>query len=133
MATEGYEKAYSDALDALYRRGKKVGKQARSHDGLRYRRIDHVPLGDRGILIEAWGESLADEIIREQHEFVGRGCRECDRLWERYYDMLKRYLVIFHQKRQEKPQDSSLVGRAMDIRNRERKAVLDHTATHQLH
>jgi hypothetical protein len=55
MANEGYEKAYGDALEILYLRGKKVGKLARSQDGFRYRQIDHVPLGDREILIEAWG------------------------------------------------------------------------------
>jgi hypothetical protein len=131
MGNERFEKAYKDALGALYLRGKEVGKPACSHDGLRYCQIDHVPLGDREVLIEAWGERLADEIIREQHDLVERGCRECDRLWEMYADTLKRYLAIFHQKRQENQQDSGLVRRAIDIRNRERKAVLDHTATHQ--
>ena len=131
MANEGYKTAYSEALAVLYRRGKKIGKPVCSHDGFRYCQIDDVPLRDRDILIEAWGDSLADEIIREQHELDGPGCRECDRLWEKYADTLKRYLTIFHQKRQENQQDSGLVLRAMDIRNRERKAVLDHTAKHQ--
>ena len=131
MANEGYEKAYRDALEILYLRGKKVGKPARSQDGLRYRQIDHVPLGDREILIEAWGESLADEIIREQHD--GRRCRECDRLWGRYADMLKRYLSIFHGRSGSETGFDPLVRRAVDIRNRARQAVLDHTSTHQLY
>jgi len=132
MANEGYEKAYRDALEILYLRGKKVGKLARSQDGLRYRQIDHVPLGDREILIEAWGESLADEIIRERND-PDRRCRECDRLLGRYADMLKRYLTIFQGRSGSETGFDLLVRRAVDIRNRARKAVLDHTATHQLY
>ena len=131
MADEGYERAYRDALAVLYLRGKVIGKSAYSKDGIRCCDIDRTPLTDREILKEAWGEGLANEIIGERNGLVAEGCRECERLWERYADMMSRYLAII---RQEPPRGAGidqLSRRVMDIRDSARKAVLDHIGGHR--
>jgi len=131
MANEGYERAYRDALDVLQLRGKIVGKPAYSQDGLRYCRIDQVALGERDILEDAWGESLADEIIGELNGSFAHGCRECDRLLEKYADMMKRHVALVHSRKSLAQAGSDPMGRrVMEIRDRARQAVLDHTATH---
>ena len=61
-----FEKIYREARAVLHRRGKAVGSPTTGHDGLRYCRIDGTPLTDCEVLKEAWGENLADEILRER-------------------------------------------------------------------
>ena len=66
-----YEKAYFDAREVLHFRGKKVARPNLGEDGLRYCPVDGSPLTDRGVFKEAWGETLADEILRERVERAG--------------------------------------------------------------
>jgi hypothetical protein len=139
MANESFERAYRDALDVLYRRGKKIGKPHYRQDGLRYCLIDQIPLGDRDVLKEAWGEKLAAEIFLERNDSPESGCSECDRLWETYADLMNRYLVIV--RREQNPENRQISGanggfsplyeRAIDSRVIARKAVLNHIATHE--
>jgi hypothetical protein len=97
--TDGYEKAYRDAREALFLRGKKVGGPRYTDDGLRYCPVDGFSYTDRDILRDAWGDSLADEILRGlgQNNAFPRHCAECDRLWESYTEATKRYSAIFRQ------------------------------------
>ena len=66
MKNGEYEKAYSEARAVLYRRGKRLEKPTLGDDGARYCRVDGLPLTDRELLQEAWGESLANEILYER-------------------------------------------------------------------
>ena len=50
MGNEAYEKAYCDAREALYNRGKNVGGPQRAV-GVRYCPVDGLPLSDRELLI----------------------------------------------------------------------------------
>ncbi len=68
MHNEEYEMAYKEAREALYRRGKRVGGPLFGPGCIRHCSIDGFPLSDRDLLKEAWGESLADEIIAELRE-----------------------------------------------------------------
>ena len=66
MKNGEYEKAYQEARAVLYRRGKRLEKPTLGDDGKRYCRVDGEPLTDRDLLREAWGESLANEILYER-------------------------------------------------------------------
>lgn len=66
MKNGEYERAYSEARAVLYRRGKRLEKPTFGDDGVRYCRVDGIPLTDRELLQEAWGESLASEILFER-------------------------------------------------------------------
>src|SRR5213593_1458928 len=74
--TEVYEKTYRDAREVLFLRGKRVGGPAFGDDGLRYCPVDGFSCTDREILREAWGDSLADEILGEleQHKALPNHC-----------------------------------------------------------
>ena len=65
MRSEVYEKAYCDAREALYNRGKKVGSPLLGPDYIRHCAVDGLLLNDRDVLKEAWDERLADEILVE--------------------------------------------------------------------
>jgi hypothetical protein len=86
MRNQEYEDSYSNAREVLYTRGKKIGGPLRGQDGLRYCPVDGFLLTDRDLLKEAWGESLADEILAElaQSDSLPRCCPEGNRLWEQY-------------------------------------------------
>lgn len=93
-----YEKAYLDAREVLYFRGKKVAKPTFGEDGFRYCPVDGFPLTDRGVFEEAWGDQLADEILRELAEsdsFNNKCCSECDRIWLRFTDATHYYVDAF--------------------------------------
>ena len=62
MRHEEYEKAYSEAREVLYHRGRQVGAPRLGADSIRHCTVDGLLLNDRGVLKEAWGERLADEI-----------------------------------------------------------------------
>src|SRR5258708_17488940 len=62
MRNEEYEKAYSEAREVLYNRGSQVGVPRLGADSIRHCTVDGLLLNDRGVLKEAWGERLADEI-----------------------------------------------------------------------
>src|SRR5216684_1742049 len=51
MRNEAYEKAYCDAREVLYNRGKKVGGPQRAVD-VRYCPVDGLPLTDRELLMD---------------------------------------------------------------------------------
>jgi hypothetical protein len=66
MKNDAYEEAYNEAREVLHRRGKIVERPTLSDDGARFCRVDGLPLTDRELFKEAWGEGLAEEILREQ-------------------------------------------------------------------
>ena len=141
MRSDDYEKAYRDAREVLYLRGKKIGRQIYSQDGLRYCLVGGLPLTDREVFKEAWSEATADEILHDLAECISpysHGCRECDKLWEKYELATAGYLEIFtiHRTAADK-QDStalaerhSLLDRAAEMRRAARKSVRDHRAAH---
>jgi hypothetical protein len=94
-----YEKAYRDARDVLYLRGKKLGKPSYADGGLRYCPVDGFSLTDRDVLKEAWGDALADELLHDLAECdsLPRSCPDCDRLWQDYDDATNRYVNAFRQ------------------------------------
>jgi hypothetical protein len=66
MKKDAYEHAYSEARAVLHRRGKIVETPTVGSDGIRSCRVNGLPLTDRELFKEAWGERLADEILQEQ-------------------------------------------------------------------
>ena len=141
MKSDNYEKAYRDAREALYLRGKKVGRQIYGQDGLRYCLVGGLPLTDREVFKEAWGEATADVILHDLAACISQyshGCRECDKRWEKYELATAGYLEIFTtQRTAADKQDStalaecrSLLDRAAEMRRAARKSVRDHRAAH---
>jgi hypothetical protein len=65
-----YERAYSEARAVLHRRGKRVESPVIGDGGLRTCRVDGLPLTDRELLREAWGDCLAAEILLERDSGV---------------------------------------------------------------
>jgi hypothetical protein len=63
MNSEEYEQAYREAREALYRRGKRVGRPAPGREGLRVCNVNSTPLTDRELFTEAWGRALAEDIL----------------------------------------------------------------------
>ena len=89
MKNRAYEKAYWDARDTLYRRGKQIGKPTPGQDGIRRCKVNGIAFTDRELFLEAWGEALAQEIIREEE------CDELSRLWHEYSNVTANYMKIF--------------------------------------
>jgi hypothetical protein len=67
MENDVYEQAYSEARAVLHRRGKTVESPSFGSDGIRYCRVNGLPLTDREVFKDAWGERLAEEILRERN------------------------------------------------------------------
>ena len=141
MRSDDYEKAYREAREALYLRGKKIGSQIYGQDGLRCCLVGGVPLTDWEVFKEAWSETIADEILHDLVECISpysHACRECDKLWEKYELATAGYLEIFTiQQVAMNKQDStalaerrSLLDRAAEMRRAARKSVRDHGAAH---
>src|SRR5712692_7295570 len=130
MRNDAYEKAYCDAREVLYNRGKKVGGPQRAV-GVRYCPVDGLPLTDRELLLEAWGADLADEILREWAETDSLNCPDCDRLWQQYLTAAKDYVQILRQ--QQVPaivEESIALANAAKRRHNTRQCVRDHAARH---
>jgi hypothetical protein len=66
MKNDGYEQAYYEARAVLHRRGKILERPTYGSDGIRFCRVDGLPLTDRELLKDAWGEGLAEEILHER-------------------------------------------------------------------
>jgi hypothetical protein len=66
MKHDAYEQAYYEARAVLHRRGKIIEKPAYESDGIRYCRVNGLLLSDRELLEDAWGDRLAEEILRER-------------------------------------------------------------------
>jgi len=66
MTNDAYEHAYAEARAVLHRRGKLVESPTMGSDGIRQCRVNGLPLTDRELFKDAWGEVLAEEILREQ-------------------------------------------------------------------
>src|SRR6266568_8745945 len=87
------ETTYFEARGVLYRRGKRVGGPVINGDGLRRCTVDGVSLTDRELLIEAWGQVLAAEIMEGAEMKLGTGaCGKSERLWNEYTVLTQRYL-----------------------------------------
>src|SRR5437667_11622786 len=97
MEDKEYENAYREALEALYRRRKTIDQPYQGNDGLRYCRIDGLPLTDFGVVKEAWGDLLTAEILNkhEENESQVGCCAGGDRLWEEYCIATRQYLKVF--------------------------------------
>src|SRR4051812_26821318 len=89
MRNQEYEDAYNDARHVVYRRGKRGGAPVCGPDGIRYCPVDGFLLADRDVLKEAWGESMADEILVAAESDSLHCCHEGNRLWQRYVDATK--------------------------------------------
>ena len=66
MRARQYEEQYSEALAELRSRGCKVDSPYTAPDGVRRVRIDSLPLCvDRLVFEKAWGQEIADQIMRD--------------------------------------------------------------------
>src|SRR6266849_5333755 len=102
MDNDHYEKTYRDAREALYLRGRKIGKQTYSQYSLRYCDVDGLPLSDREVFKQAWSADIADEILRDRADHIKslpQHCPECDRLREEFAHATAQYLKIIGQQR----------------------------------
>ena len=98
MNSDQYERAYREAREALYRRGKKTGRQVYGKDGLRYCVVDGLPLSDWRVFKEAWNEEIAGEIWQSLTNYVSatpQECPECRKLWHQYHLATASYLENF--------------------------------------
>ena len=66
MTGKEYEHQYSEALAELRSRGCKVASPFTAPDGVRRVRIGNFPLCiDRLVFEKAWGQEIADQIMRD--------------------------------------------------------------------
>ncbi len=127
MTQEEYGKAYIEARDVLYRRGKVVGKPQFTATG-RVCPIDGNPLSDLGLFREAWGEALAHELTINTYvsiiaEAVLPNC--CDKLWRECLAAKRELLGLIKQRREDQLQAASEKSR------KTRVALLAHAAMHR--
>ena len=142
MDNDHYEKTYRDAREALYLRGRKIGKQTYGQYSLRYCYVDGLPLSDREVFKQAWSADIADEILRNRVEHIRslpQHCPQCDRLWEEFAIVTAQYLKIVGQQRIKAegrddpaflPAMRLLERQAAENRQNARKSVRDHLAAH---
>jgi hypothetical protein len=140
MKSEEYEKVYYDAREILHNRGKKIGNPLFGPDLVRSCAVDGFSLSDLDLLKDAWGERLAQEILRELAESVSvpNCCPEGNRLWQEYSDSMRLNLEI-HVKHQIafSKKDSATVTQlapalqqAAEMRLHNRRFLLEHAAGH---
>ena len=140
MRNEAYEKAYCDAREALYNRGKKVGAPLLGPSGIRRCAVDGLLFNDYDVLKEAWDESLADEILRELAgpEAQPSCCPEGKLLWLQYCDATRQNLEILIEQQTAARQLGSatlatiapLLKQVAEFRRKVRRSQLSHAATH---
>jgi hypothetical protein len=137
---EQYEQAYYKAREVLHLRGKSVGKPTFGDDGIRYCRVDWASLTDRGVFQEAWGDTLANEILRDRAESksISNGCPECERLWRQFTGATQWYIEVFTNLHAAEVRKDSrtmaelslLLKDAADRRQGARQPFKNHAATH---
>jgi len=66
MRAKAYEQQYSEALAELRSRGSKIASPHTAPDGIRRVQIDSLPwCMDRLVFEKAWGQKIAEHIIRK--------------------------------------------------------------------
>jgi len=71
MKQTSYERQYSEALAELRSRGTKIASPHTAPDGVRRVQIDSLPWCiDRQVFEKAWGQEIADHIIRKHFASV---------------------------------------------------------------
>jgi hypothetical protein len=66
MISNGYERQYSEALAELRSRGHKVASPYTAPNGVRTVKIDDVQCVDRLVFEKAWGQGVADKVMRKK-------------------------------------------------------------------
>ena len=127
MTQEEYGRAYLEARDVLYRRGKVVGKPQLTATG-RVCPIDGNPLSDLGLFREAWGGAVAQKLTISTYvsiitEAVLPNC--CDKLWRECLAAKRDLLALIKQHREDQLQAAS------EISRKTRVALLAHAAMHR--
>jgi hypothetical protein len=140
MRNESYEKAYCDARESLYNRGKEVGSPLLGSNFLRYCSVDGLLLNDHDVLKEAWDVRLADEILLElaDRESLQNCCPEGTLLWLQYAAATRHNLqILIEQQIAVRKLESAMLGeltpalkQTTEFRRRTRRSQLDHAATH---
>lgn len=125
-----------EAREALHRRGKKVGRPIYNWYEPRRCSVDGIALTDSELFTEAWGETLAEEIIQEwpESKSIPPACYECDRLWHEYGLATGRYIKIFSELAASRQDATSrlaaLLEYASESRQRIRQCVIEHGTGH---
>jgi hypothetical protein len=136
VTKQEFDEVYCEAREALYRRGKLLGKPAICKDGVRRCPVNGVLLIDRDLLKEAWDEPLADEILADlnESETTPVCCVEFERLWHDYILATRRYLRVFAEQQvllTEHARLAPILAEASQTRGRLRQAVREHGAAHR--
>ena len=140
MKNEEYEKAYYDAREILHNRGKKISSPLFGPNLIRSCIVDGFSLSDYDLLKEAWGEMLAQEILRElaESDSLPNCCPEGNRLWQEYSDSMRLNLeILIKQQSAANKQDVARVAQlapsllqAAEVRLHNRRSLLEHAAVH---
>ena len=140
MKNEEYEKVYYDAREILHNRGKKIGNPLFGPDLVRFCAVDGFSLSDLDLLREAWGEGLAQEILRElaEGDSLPNCCPEGNRLWQEYSDSMRLNLeIVLKRQSAASKKDVATVAQlapmllqAAEVRLHNRRALLEHAAVH---
>jgi len=146
MENQQYEKHYSEAREALARRGKRIGKPVYLC-GVRHCDFEGLLVTDHEIFAQAWSEAIADEIINEHADITSSGddpagpvgseslpsCSECELLFLGYAVAHESYLELLRQATDARELGTispEAVDAARERRNITRLAVIEHEATH---
>ena len=130
---ERYERVYCEARDVLFRRGKRLGQPRVASDSIRRCAVSGVPLTDLEVFIEAWGQELADEIVRPTLTSCCKteNCQECQRLWQEYWVVAERYSGLLKADLTARDvHDASALTEPGKQRGRARSLLLGHAADH---
>ena len=140
MKNDEYEKVYYDAREILHNRGKKIGNPLFGPDLVRSCAVDGFSLSDLDLLKEAWGERLAQEILRElaESDSLPNCCPEGNRLWQKYSDSVRVNLeILVKQQAAFSKKDSATMTQlapalqqAAEVRLHNRRSLLEHAAGH---
>jgi len=115
-----YEEAYRQAREALFRRGKAVGRPVRSWDSIRRCPVNGRLVTDRELFLDAWGEKLAEQILPKS-----ANCSDCGQLWREYDVVTKQNVALLLQ-----GTDGRDLQRASEARNSLRQYLREHGSSH---